>query len=322
VFTPGRLQKAVIVTGIPSSVGLTWTLAFEGTRTVTATPRLASKCTGAELRATPTGGEPSEAPIGLTATPPGPEPSDPPGPTPPVLPRPSGVFAACVVHHGKTYDATFGYFNANVGDVDIAVGSHNKVSPGAPGQGQPATFHPGFVNAAFTVHGISVSGPVTWSLAYRGEQRSATATPSLPACGSAAVHPVADLALTKSASPRSAVLGLPVRFTITVHNSGSEVVPHARVVDSLPGSQLAVVSVKTTLGSCRTATRPTSRQVSCRAPSLAPGQSFTVRIATRGIGAGSATDHASIIGLPHDPTPADNTASATVDITQLPRGLG
>jgi uncharacterized repeat protein (TIGR01451 family) len=236
------------------------------------------------------------------------------------------MFAACVVNHGRTYDATFGYLNKNIGAVVIPIGPHNRVSPGPADQGQIETFAPGFVGAAFTIHGISVATPVTWTLSYRGQVRSSTATPTLTSkCLSSALNPVADLALTKSASPRTVQLGADVRFTITVRNTGSAVVDHPRIIDSLSGSQLAIISATTTLGSCQTNAKATSSQIDCRAPTLAPGQSFTILITARAISPGPARDRATIAAPAHDPTPGDNSASATVDINQqppTPSGLG
>jgi hypothetical protein len=110
-----------------------------------------------------------------------------------------------------------------------------------------------------------------------------------------------------------------------VRNTGSSVVDHPRVVDSLSGSRLAIVSATTTLGSCQTEAKATSRRVDCQAPRLAPGQSFTIRITARATSPGSASDRATIAAPAHDSTPADNSDAATVHITQqppAPPGLG
>lgn len=311
VFRPGRLAEAVTVTGIPATEHLVWTLASDGTRTATASASFASKCAGPEEPGEPPGTEPPGT------EPPGPIPPDPPGPQPPVTPRPVGIFAACVVNHGGTYDATFGYVNENVGNVIVPIGPNNAVTPGPANQGQPETLRPGFEDAAFTVHRVSASTAVSWRVISGEEVRIATATAKFHnKCMSGAIDPIGDLGVAKSVSPRTAAVGQRVRFTIVVHNTGSAVLRPAKVVDSLPGNQLATVSVKTTRGSCRTTTVGKSRQIVCSAPTLAPGQSFTIRVTTRATSPGSATNRATIIGLHNDPTPADNAATATVDIRQ------
>jgi hypothetical protein len=292
VFMPGRFEQAVTVTGIPASAELTWTLAFDGTRTATATAS-ASNCAGA------------------------PKPPEPPGPLPPEPPRPLGIFAACVLNHGRTYDATFGYVNDNVGDVVIPVGSHNTVSPGRAGQAQPETFRSGFVDAAFTVRGVSAATPISWRLTFGHQVRVATATATLPdKCVTAPIDPIADLAAATSVTPPTATVGDDVVFTIVARDNGSDMLGPATVMNSLPASQLKILSVTTTLGTCRAVGIAGSRRIDCSARTLAPGESFTIRIRARAIRPGSATDRAKIVGLPNDPTPDDNAAQATVDIRQ------
>jgi uncharacterized repeat protein (TIGR01451 family) len=301
------VQSAFTVTGIPATDTLVWTLASDSTRTATASASFGSKCSGPP--------EPEEPPGGETSEPPGPTPPDPPGPQPPVTPRPVGIFAACVVNHGATYDATFGYVNENIGDVIIPIGPNNAITPGRANQGQPETLRPGFVDAAFTVHGVSASKSISWRLASGEEVRIATTTAKFHnKCISGAIDAIGDLGVAKSVSPRTVGLGARVRITIIVRNTGSAVLRPTRVVDSLPGNQLAVLSVKTTRGTCRTRTIGSSHQIACRAPDVAPGQSFTIHVAARAVGPGSATDHAQIVGLPNDPTPGDNVARATVTI--------
>ncbi|MGN6870624.1 MAG: hypothetical protein ACTHMY_19710 [Solirubrobacteraceae bacterium] len=293
-FTPGTNEEAVVVRGIPSSEHLTWTLVFTDIRSTTATSNFETKC---------------EEGAGGTPTPP---PTPPPPPTSP-QPLPIGVSVACVTNHGSHYDASFGYVNDNVDVVSVPIGSANAVSPGPAGQGQPDTFNPGFLRIAFTVHGVSSSHAVTWTVSFGGEQRVATATASFPhKCLTAPPDPVRNAAVRKSATPRTVMVGERVRFTISVRNTGSAVLRPARVTDTLPASLLRVVSASSTLGSCRVTTGGGSHRVHCSGRNLAPGQSATIHVTAVATAAGTATDSAGVVGLRH------SVASATVRITGPP----
>jgi hypothetical protein len=318
LFAPGRLEEAVGVKGIPASVALTWTLAFKGTRSATATAAFPTKCDEPV--------EPPETGGPETPEPPGPKPPDPPGPRPPEPPRPLGIFASCVVNHGRTYDAVFGYVNENVGDVVVPVGPHNAVSPGPRDQGQPQTFRPGFVDASFTVRGVSATKKITWKVSFGGQTRVATASAAFTRCLTAPITPVADVALSKSAAPGSVVIGEPVTFTLTLRNPASKVVGPFEVTDVVPRPQLHVVGARAHGVRCRTSVTSGAANVTCSVRTLAPGASLTIRIAARSSAPGSATDHAAIRGVPHDAAPHNNVAAATVTVVLPPpppsSGLG
>lgn len=280
--------------GISSSVDLTWRLKWTDIREAIATPDFESKCEEA------TGPPP-------TVTPPTP----PPPPSPQALPI--GVFAVCVTNHGSHYDAMFGYDNENSEVVSVPIGSDNAVSPGPAGQGQPEDFHPGFVDRAFTVTGVSNSHAVTWTVSFGGAVRVATATATFPhKCLTAPPDPLANAALRNSAAPATLTVGQRVRFTISVRNTGSAVLRPARVTDTLPAGLLRIVSATSTLGSCRVTTAGGSRRVQCRVPKFAPGQSLRIHIIAQATAAGSASDHAAVGGIAHA------VASATVRISGPP----
>ena len=285
LFLPGVHEDAVTVRGIPASEELTWTLAFQGTFEAVASASFESKC-----------GQPIEPP--------------PTGEPPPQLPRPIGIFVSCVSNHGRKFDATFGYVNENVGEVAIPIGSNNGVAPGPAAQGQPDTFLPGSLNAAFTVRGVSASRAVTWTIRFDDTERVATANASFPEkCLTARIHPVAGAQVTKTAAPGTVRVGQRVTFTIEVRNTRSKVLRPARVTDTLPAGLLRVLSATSTLATCRVTTSGSSPRVECGAPALAPGQSLTIHITARATGAGTASDHAAVIGV------RQATANATVRIT-------
>src|SRR6185437_6534056 len=94
-FEPGTVRNAVTVKGIPKSQLLYWSVDVAGRRWAVASPAIPQKC--------------NEPPI----QPPTPEP-----PPPDPLPNESGLYATCVLRPGSTtYDAVFGYTNANQDDV-------------------------------------------------------------------------------------------------------------------------------------------------------------------------------------------------------------
>lgn len=283
-FRPGHHEGAVEVTGIPNSVALRWTLALTDTRTATATADFEVKC-------------------------------EDPAPSP----KRFGIFATCATRHGSTYDATFGYVNEKVHTLRFPIGPRNSISPGRADQGQPESFAPGFVDAAFAIRGIPVSRSVTWRVKLDDEVRVATASASLPDCLTAPIDPVADAAIGKSVVPSRAVVGQRVTFTIALRNDGSEVLQPAEVRDVMRGDLLRVLSATATRGRCRA--NAEAGTVRCRATTLAPGESLRIRITAKAVAAGTAHDRATIAGF-SDSTPRDNTAAAAVRIASPPPGLG
>jgi uncharacterized repeat protein (TIGR01451 family) len=146
-FQPGSGEFTV--TGIPNGTSLTWTLVTDQTRTATATASSTPACT----------------------TPPG--------------PQPITVSVTCVQDHGSTFDATFGYVNANGAPVDIPAGPDNQVTVRiARSSAQPTTFQPGTVTNAFTATNVPAGADVEWSVTYAGATSVATANEAVPThCG-------------------------------------------------------------------------------------------------------------------------------------------
>lgn len=283
-FGPGRFREAVEVTGIPSSVALKWTLASTDTRMAIATADFDVKCA-----------HPAPAP------------------------KQFGIFATCATRHGSTYDATFGYVNENRRSLRIPIGAGNSISPGPAGQGQPETFAPGFVDAAFAVRGVPISRSITWRLKLDHEVRVAIATANLPPCLTSPIGPVTDAAITKSVAPRRAVVGQRVTATIVLRNNGSEALGPATLADVPSGARLRILSVAPTRGRCRVDTSPGTQTLLCRVPTLAPGESLAIRIAARATTAGTARDRARVVGLPRG-----SAATAAVHVVAPPplAGLG
>ena len=130
LFEAGNAQEAFTVKGIAASTVLVWTLAYQGTRTATASALFQQKC----------GGEP------------------------PAFTQ-IGVFVQCVQHNDDgTYDATFGYESRETENVTIPVGERNAFSPAPEDRGQPVVFKPGNVAAAFIVRSMPNSRRLTWRI--------------------------------------------------------------------------------------------------------------------------------------------------------------
>lgn len=143
-FQPGGGQFTV--SGISNGTSLTWTLVTDATRTATATADFAPKCTA------------------------------------PPEPQPIAVSVTCIHDHGATFDAVFGYVNANSAAVDIPAGPDNNVTVGGTtGAGQPTTFEVGTVTQAFTTSGPAGSD-ITWRVTSAGVTSVATANEASPRC--------------------------------------------------------------------------------------------------------------------------------------------
>ncbi|HEY7602995.1 MAG TPA: hypothetical protein VH760_01950 [Gaiellaceae bacterium] len=183
-FGAGHVDAAFTVSGIPNGTNLVWALTYAGaTRTATAGADFATKCTG-------------------PPPPPPPEPPPPPPEPPPVPPLPPdptreaiGVFVTCVVDHGKTYDAVFGYQNDNEDVAQVSVGIANRFQPVPVSRGQVTEFLPGNVQEAFRVLGVARGTDLTWTVRYAGAARSATASADLPERCAGAPEPLRPIGI-------------------------------------------------------------------------------------------------------------------------------
>jgi hypothetical protein len=299
-FAPGRNAHAITVHGVPANSQLTWTLAYAGTRTALATIGSSATATASTPSCQPTP----------------PTPPEPPGPKPPEPSRPLGIFAACVLNNGTTYDAVFGYGNLNVGDVAVPIGARNRVRPGEIDQGQPETFRPGLVIAAFAVRAVPVGRPVSWQVTFGDETRVAIATASLTQkCETTPIIGLADLSVTKRSKPAAVRVRDRVVFTIVAKNIGRRPMTPVVITDFFRDDRVEVRSMATTLGTCRLLTSTSRQVVSCGRGTLAPGESATVQIAGRAVASGCSRDYATtIFSRIADPTPRNNVARARVCI--------
>jgi virginiamycin B lyase len=117
-----------------------------------------------------------------------------------------------------------------------------------------------------------------------------------------------DLALTASA-PLSVTLGSEVTYTLTASNDGTGSATGVTLTDTLPAGATFV--------SASDGVTPASGVVTFNIGSLAPGASATFTIVVAPTAGGNITDRASVSGSQSDPTPADNTATLSTDVTTV-----
>jgi len=302
-FEPGTVRNAVTVKGIPKSQLLYWSVDVAGRRWAVASPAIPQKCNEAPIPPDPPLPEP-EPPI----QPPTPEP-----PPPDPLPNESGLYATCVLRPGSTtYDAVFGYTNANQDDVIIPVGRRNLVAPAPVDRGQPSVFRPGIVLNAFTVRKVPRTQDLTWAVTLpNGEVRTATASGRFERnCITAPPAQSADLVLTKTVDDATLTAGQRGTYRIHVLNRGPNVALQVRIVDDLD-PRLQLLSASTNRGSCSTS----GQRVACTIVALPPGARVTVVVAFRARTAGTIRNIAAATHSRDDPTPGNNVDSAVITVT-------
>ena len=126
------------------------------------------------------------------------------------------------------------------------------------------------------------------------------------------VDALADLSVTKTASPAEVVAGEDVTSTIVVHNDGPSSATNTVVTDELHG-------VATLKSSDPSSCNLTGTTVTCPLGTIAPGATRTVTVVVTvppGTSAASVADVASVTSDVIDPDLADNTATASVTTTR------
>jgi uncharacterized repeat protein (TIGR01451 family) len=119
----------------------------------------------------------------------------------------------------------------------------------------------------------------------------------------------ADLSLTKSDAPDPIAAGQLLTYTLTAGNAGPSSATGVQVTDTLP-SGVTYDSATPSQGSCSEA----SGTVTCALGTIASGQSGTVEITVHPNTEGSPENTAVISSDVYDPSPADNSASASTTV--------
>ncbi|WP_460841362.1 DUF7507 domain-containing protein [Nocardioides marmoraquaticus] len=154
----------------------------------------------------------------------------------------------------------------------------------------------------------------TGSLAYNAQTIGnaytyATETVATP------VATLADLSLTKTATPDPARAGGTLTYTLTAGNAGPTAATDVQVVDTLPEGVSLVSATTSTGGTCS----PSGRTLTCGLGTVAPDTQPTVTVVVRvpqDSAATALTNVATISSSTSDPVPGNNAAAATSAITR------
>jgi uncharacterized repeat protein (TIGR01451 family) len=127
----------------------------------------------------------------------------------------------------------------------------------------------------------------------------------------------ADLAITKSGAPNPVLSGNRLTYTVTVTNNGPTSATGVTVTDPLPDS-VHFNSVTASQGTCtRTTTTnplPKGGTLTCSLGNLANGASAAVTIVVTATTPDTLTNTASVSGNEADPSPGNNSATATTTV--------
>jgi uncharacterized repeat protein (TIGR01451 family) len=206
------------------------------------------------------------------------------------------------------YDATFGAL-APLSPATIAAGNRPigvAVSPDAQ-----SVYVTNELDNTVSQYSVGSGGTLS------PKTPATVATGSFP--GEVAVSPLAgaDLSITKSGSPNPVTSGQRLTYTITVSNGGPQNATGVTVSDPLPAST-HFNSASSTQGTCTRSTtttpEPKDGTVTCSLGGLANGATATVTIVVTPTTLGTLTNTASVTGDQADPTPADNSATATTTV--------
>ena len=222
-----------------------------------------------------------------------------------------GAGAALHRANGSTYTAIFGYLNQNAGAVVVPVGASNGVGACILLDHRPASvFRAGWRVQRVRRRNAPVGRAISWIVKSAGETKRATAS------GQPGPHvqrgSADDLAVVKSATPTSVLVGDRVTYTIVVRNRGALTAQAATVVDR-PDGRVTLVSAETSRGSCRL----TGRQVVCALGALGPIATATIVVTATAAQSGTSRNRATVTSNPAD-VPADDTDTATVEIQPRP----
>jgi uncharacterized repeat protein (TIGR01451 family) len=127
------------------------------------------------------------------------------------------------------------------------------------------------------------------------------------------VPPEADLAIEKTASLSTVTAGGQVTYTLAVKNNGPHDATGVIVLDHPPPG-LSVISAEPSQGSC-----VHDKIVLCSLGSVLNGASAQILVTANVAlnASGAQTNTATVTGGQTDPNPANNTSSATIDVTPL-----
>jgi uncharacterized repeat protein (TIGR01451 family) len=122
----------------------------------------------------------------------------------------------------------------------------------------------------------------------------------------------ADLGITNTASPPSAISGQPITYTITVSNAGPSNAATVALSNAIPANTTFTSLTAPGGWSCTTPAVGATGTVNCTLPSLAVGSAVFTLVVTVDPGATAAniSDTATVTSTTADPTPGNESATA------------
>jgi uncharacterized repeat protein (TIGR01451 family) len=186
-----------------------------------------------------------------------------------------------------------------------------------PGPGVRCTLGEMALGAHVTLTLVAhVASSVTEGFVNTAEVSSTTPDPDLSnneAAVDTPVPPEADLAIAKTASLSTVTAGGQVTYTLAVKNNGPHDATGVIVLDRPPPG-LSIVSAEPSQGTCAHA-----EIVLCSLGPLLDGASAQILVTANVApsASGALTNTAAVTGGQTDPNPANNTSSATIDVTPL-----
>ncbi|HEY3129262.1 MAG TPA: hypothetical protein VGL91_07375 [Acidobacteriota bacterium] len=163
--------------------------------------------------------------------------------------------------------------------------------------------------AAATVTIVAITGPtgtVTNTATVAGNETDGnTANNTARVSSTIAAPGVADLSISKAATPEPVTVGNKLTYSIAVANNGPSGATGVVVTDALPGGA-TFGSATSTQGNCTQA----SGTVTCSIGTLASGASATVTIVVTPSSTGTISNTAVVKGNENDPSPNNNSATA------------
>ncbi|HET9667624.1 MAG TPA: DUF11 domain-containing protein, partial [Desertimonas sp.] len=151
-------------------------------------------------------------------------------------------------------------------------------------------------------------GTITNSASVAASAPSDPDTSNNAATTSTTVNPVADLALTKNATPNPVQAGRSLGYALTVTNNGPSTATGVTVTDPLPAT-VSFAAASASQGDCSGTTT-----ITCNLGALASGAQATVTITVTADQAGTVTNTASVSSETTDPSSSNNSATATATV--------
>jgi uncharacterized repeat protein (TIGR01451 family) len=123
----------------------------------------------------------------------------------------------------------------------------------------------------------------------------------------------ADIVLTKTVAPTTVLIGAQFVYRFDVRNAGPQTAQSVEFLDHIDAPvEFVGIEVATTFGSCLWLAA--SRTVSCSSASLASGATASAGFRFKTMTLGAFTNTATVTSTTSDPSPANNTDSATLEV--------